>query len=307
MKKVKRVRILVIAIAAVFLIQAGYAAYSMLGSSLYNKQVAEVESTDDADNSTQVETDTNSIVETVEADNQLEDGTSTEISQEILDLIKLSDPDNYTKNIDNYKQLLTDLNVHVIFKDEIERLIKNGKKLPDILTAYAFLNDSYGKMEDLEKLVNKKASGEKWTDVFMEYDKSNPEFVPSSFDSQYLNKLLKTPEITEDDVMTADRVSKKVGASMEEVINKRIAGLNWRLINAQYKIVNGQEELLQVSVTREELAKYVSQSKLSEDKVVETLVIADKLGISPDDALKSVEQGLSKEDIYAEAYGEKYY
>jgi len=311
MRKVKRIRILVIVITAAFLIQAGYVAYSMIG---YNLQIAQVESSA-SDSSMQVANTTSldSSADNTQISNQavkghqLKDDTSIEISQDILDLIKSSDTDSYTKNVTNYKQLLTNLNVHVTFKNEIERLIKSSKKLPDILTAYAFLNDCYGSMADLEKLVNKKVLGKKWVDIFKSYNKSNPEFVPRNFDSQYLEKLLENPGIDQEDIMIADRVSQNTKVTIEEVINKRIEGLNWRLITAQYGIVNGQEKSPHLSVTRSQLTKYVKQTNLSEEKVIESLAIANKLSKSADDVLKLVKQGLSKEEIYSKAYEEKYY
>lgn len=316
MRKVKNIRVLVIVLLAAFLIQAGYVAYSMIGNSIFSNQTEEVASTDNLNNTTLLTSTTkldSSADKTqisnqaVNVDNQLKDETSLEISQDVLDLIKKSDPDNYTKNVDNYKELLKSLNVHVIFKNQIERLIKSGKKLPDILTAYAFLNDCYGNMTDLEKLVKQKASGKNWVDIFMAYNKSNPEFVPRNFDSQYLEKLLGSPSIDQDDIMIADRVSQNTGVAIDTVINKRIEGLSWRLINAQCGIVNGLEKSPHLSVTRNQLTKYTNQTKLSEKKVIEALTIANKLSKSADDVLKLVKQGLSKEEIYSKAYEEKYY
>ena len=314
MRKVKRIRILVIVLVAAFLIQAGYVANSMLGNNLFNKQIAKTENTD-SDSSLQAASTTNLDIsangtqtkQAVNVDNQLKDETSIEITQDILDLIKSSAPDNYTKNVTNYKQLLTKLNVHVTFKNEIERHIKSGKKLPDILTAYAFLNDRYGSMTDLEKLVKEKASGKKWVDIFKTYNKANPEFVPRNFDSQYLEKLLGTLGINHEDIMIADRVSQNTKVSIEEVINKRIEGLSWRLINAEYGIVNGQEKSPHLSVTREQLTKYTNQTKLSEKQVIEAMTIAMKLEKSAKEVLQSIKQGLSKEEIYSRAYEEKYY
>lgn len=315
MRKVKRIKILVIVLVAAFLMQAGYVGYSMIGRSLFSNQAAEVAGADNLDTSAQTESTTNldssandtQTKQAVNIDNQLKDETSVEISQDILDLIKSSDTDNYTKNVDNYKQLLTKLNVHITFKNEIERHIKSGKKLPDILTAYAFLNDCYGSMTDLEKLVKEKEAGKEWVDIFKAYNKANPEFVPRNFDSQYLEKLLETPGIDQEDIMIADRVSQNTKAAIEEVINKRIEGLSWRLINAQYEIVNGLEKSPHLSVTRSQLTKYTNQTKLSEKQVIEALTIANKLSKSADDVLKLVKQGLSKEEIYSKAYEEKYY
>ncbi|PYG87918.1 hypothetical protein LY28_01628 [Ruminiclostridium sufflavum DSM 19573] len=301
MSKVKAVRILVIAIAAVFIIQAGYTGYSKLGIYLAQKQAAEV-----AGESSQEENN-NFTAPAAKADNQLKDGTDTEISQEILELIKASDPAGYEKNKENYINLLKNLNVHTIFKNEIERLIKEGCKLPDILTAYSYLNDSYGSIGNLEKLVKAKESGEGWADIFKAYNKSNPGFKPKSFDSKYLEELLNLSGIDEDSIMIADRVSQNAKADFKDVISKKTEGLSWRLIKAQYGIANGQEKSPRLSLTREQLTKYTKQAGLSEEEVVKALTIAQKLGKSADNILKSIKQGLSEEEIYASAYEEKYY
>lgn len=314
MKRVKRIRILIVIIVIAFLAQASYVTYSMLGNSLFNTQTSGTDTgpagistqetgtgnSKDSDNGGQVSN------QAVSANEQLKDEVSLEISQDILNLIKSSDPDNYTKNVNNYKALLKDLNVHIIFKEEIERLITKGNKLPDILTAYAFLNDCYGNILDLEKLTSEKKSGKKWPDIFKAYNTANPEFVPRNFDAQYLEKLMQTPGIDQEDIMIADRISQNTKTEIDALINKRVEGLSWRLINAQYGIVNGQEKSPHLSVTREQLAKYTGQTGLPEKKVIEAMVMANKLDKTLDAVLREVKQGLSKEEIYSGAYEEKY-
>lgn len=297
MRKVKRTRIMVIALAMILVVNAGLVGYSMIGGNLL------VSDKNSSDNSVKTTVNTQNS-RTV--DNGLKDEASTEISKEILDLIKAQDPGSYAKNLNNYKQLLELLNVHVKFKNEIERLIKKGKKLPDILIAYSFLNDCYGSMEDIEKLVDKKESGKKWPDIFKEYFKNNPEFVPRDFESDYLERLLESG-IDQDIIMIADRVSQKTKVEIDTLISKKQAGESWRLINAEYDIVNGLEKSPHLSVTRTQLTKYTTQTQLSEKEVINALTIATKLGKSADSVLNSVKKGLSKEVIYAMAFEEKYY
>lgn len=297
MKKVKRTRLIVIILAMVLVVNAGLVGYSMIGGNL---PVSDKNSSDNSVKTT-VNTQNSRTV-----DNGLKDEASTEISKEILDLIKAQDPDSYTKNLNNYKQLLELLNVHVKFKNEIERLIKKGKKLPDILIAYSFLNDCYGGMEDIEKLVDKKESGKKWPDIFKEYFKNNPEFVPRDFESDYLERLLDSGT-NQDTIMIADRVSQKAKVEIDTLISKKQAGESWRLINAEYGIVNGLEKSPHLSVTRNQLTKYTTQTKLSEKEIINALTIGTKLGKSADSVLNSVKKGLSKEVIYAMAFEEKYY
>lgn len=297
MRKVKRTRLIVIILAMVLVVNAGLVGYSMIGGNL---PVSDKNSSDNSVKTT-VNTQNSRTV-----DNGLKDEASTEISKEILDLIKAQDPDSYTKNLNNYKQLLELLNVHVKFKNEIERLIKKGKKLPDILIAYSFLNDCYGGMEDIEKLVDKKEAGKKWPDIFKEYFKNNPEFVPRDFESDYLERLLDSGT-NQDTIMIADRVSQKAKVEIDTLISKKQAGESWRLINAEYGIVNGLEKSPHLSVTRTQLTKYTTQTNLSEKEVINALTIGTKLGESADSVLNSVKKGLSKEEIYAMAFEEKYY
>lgn len=297
MRKVKRTRLIVIILAMVLVVNAGLVGYSMIGGNL---PVSDKNSSDNSVKTT-VNTQNSRTV-----DNGLKDEASTEISKEILDLIKAQDPDSYTKNLNNYKQLLELLNVHVKFKNEIERLIKKGKKLPDILIAYSFLNDCYGGMEDIEKLVDNKEAGKKWPDIFKEYFKNNPEFVPRDFESDYLERLLDSGT-NQDTIMIADRVSQKAKVEIDTLISKKQAGESWRLINAEYGIVNGLEKSPHLSVTRTQLTKYTTQTNLSEKEVINALTIGTKLGESADSVLNSVKKGLSKEEIYAMAFEEKYY
>lgn len=297
MRKVKRTRLIVIILAMVLVVNAGLVGYSMIGGNL---PISDKNSSDNSVKTT-VNTQNSRTV-----DNGSKDEASTEISKEILDLIKAQDPDSYTKNLNNYKQLLELLNVHVKFKNEIERLIKKGKKLPDILIAYSFLNDCYGGMEDIEKLVDKKEAGKKWPDIFKEYFKNNPEFVPRDFESDYLERLLDSGT-NQDTIMIADRVSQKAKVEIDTLISKKQAGESWRLINAEYGIVNGLEKSPHLSVTRTQLTKYTTQTKLSEKEIINALTIGTKLGKSADSVLNSVKKGLSKEEIYAMAFEEKYY
>lgn len=297
MRKVKRTRLIVIILAMVLVVNAGLVGYSMIGGNL---PVSDKNSSDNSVKTT-VNTQNSRTV-----DNGLKDEASTEISKDILDLIKAQNPDSYTKNLNNYKQLLELLNVHVKFKNEIERLIKKGKKLPDILIAYSFLNDCYGGMEDIEKLVDNKEAGKKWPDIFKEYFKNNPEFVPRDFESDYLERLLDSGT-NQDTIMIADRVSQKAKVEIDTLISKKQAGESWRLINAEYGIVNGLEKSPHLSVTRTQLTKYTTQTNLSEKEVINALTIGTKLGESADSVLNSVKKGLSKEEIYAMAFEEKYY
>lgn len=229
------------------------------------------------------------------------------ISDEIQNLIRQSDPLNAEKNIANYKSMLVALNVHEKFKNEIERLITEGHKLPDILIAYEFLYEEYGEMHELEILVKQKEAGAQWSEIWTTYHQQNPEFIPRSFDSSYLQKHLKLPGISADDIMIADTVSQKTAATFDELMEYRIGGMIWKEINAQYNVLNSQSRLPRLPAAQEQINRLVQESGFTEQQVVKALVIAYKLNMSGEEIIEKVTKGYSKEQIYAEYYEKKYY
>ena len=114
---------------------------------------------------------------------------SVQISPEIENKIWEQEPAEFNKNLANYKRMLVVLDVHDTYKTEIEKLIVLGKRLPDILIAYQFLNDNYGKLEELDDLLVEKESGKAWIDVFCSYRQNNPEFTPRSLILTILRNL----------------------------------------------------------------------------------------------------------------------
>ncbi|MFZ5968693.1 MAG: hypothetical protein ACOYVK_16185 [Bacillota bacterium] len=271
-------------------IQAGFTAYSMIDTQSNNT----VES--------QVLQET-----TISTELQEEDTANTDISEEIQNLIRQSDPANFDKNIANYKNLLIDFNVHSQFKEEIERLIREGHKLPDILSGYEFLYHNYGTVQELENFITQKESGKTWKQIFGEYNKNNAEFIPRSFDTDYLEGLMKTPSITSDDIMIADRISYESGQAFEELINKKMEDKSWKTLNAEVGIINSASILPRVEVTSEQLKKYLASGALTEQQIVEAFVLAQKLGKSTDVIIGKVKAGYTEESIIQEYCTEKYY
>ncbi|MDQ4682708.1 hypothetical protein, partial [Stenotrophomonas maltophilia group sp. RNC7] len=115
-----------------------------------------------------------------------EEAVSTEISTEVHNVIRQSDPNNYNKNIQNYTDLLIGLNVHSQHKEAIEELLLGGYRLPDIMIAYEYLYHSYGTVEDLKAFLVQKAQSTDWKTVFTQYKQNKASFVPRAFDSDYL-------------------------------------------------------------------------------------------------------------------------
>lgn len=229
------------------------------------------------------------------------------MSQEIQNLIRAQDEDQFEKNMRNYKEMIVLLNVHDNYKNDIENMVENGKKITDILIAYTFLNETYGKAAQIGALVNKKEAGASWFDIFKQYNTENQAFTPQSFDFDYLESLMKQAGITNDDIMIVDRVSQSTGAAFEDVIDQKTQGQSWKEVNAGYGIVNGQESIPRVSITHDQLKKHTAGGVLSEEQVTETLVTAYKLGLEEQVAIDRVKAGYTVERLFAEALEQKYY
>jgi hypothetical protein len=231
---------------------------------------------------------------------------SINISDETKELIKSSDKKNYDTNLTNYTDMVTSLHVHEKYMDEMDRLLTEGYKLPDILTAYSFLNDNFGKLKEIEELVKEKESGKAWADIFQKYNKKNPEFVPRSFEEGYIEEVMKDSVVTADDIMLADRVSQKAGITIQEVMEKRMGGETWKNINAEIDILNGEETLPRITVAPEQIDKYVNAG-MDRDVVVEGYVIAMKLSLKADTVMKELKAGTSVEELLDKYYTQKYY
>lgn len=251
----------------------------------------------------QTETTSQTIIE--EADNI--QSTNLYISDEVQNKIKESDPTNFEKNLTNYKNLLVNLNVHDKFKNEIERLILAGHKLPDILIAYEFLFQNFGHIQDLEGFVLKKESGDNWETIFKDYMLAKPQFIPNTFDTEYLEKLMQTPGLTADDIMIADRVAFESGLSFADLINAKMEGETWQEINSQANLLYSFNQLPRVQITAEQLATFSKSTGLSEQKIVEAFVTATKLGTDAETIINKVKAGYSEAAIFAENYQQKYY
>ncbi|MFE5319171.1 hypothetical protein ACFQ88_10725 [Paenibacillus sp. NPDC056579] len=231
-----------------------------------------------------------------------------EISQEVMDKIKSSDPTYYEQNVANYKKLLSVLDVHPKFRSEMERLIAANHRLSDILVAYEYLYHSFGMAKDVESFVLQKESGQSWESIFETYKKAHASFVPQAFDSDELEQLMRTSGITADDIMLADRIAFESGKPFKELVNMRLQnqGQSWKEINAQLNLVYSASVLPRVKVTSDEVQKYTQTGKLTQDQVAEAFVLAYKLGQQPQGIIDQYSNGLREETIFAETLSNKY-
>lgn len=229
------------------------------------------------------------------------------IALEIKSTIKNQYPLTYEKKLNQYKEMLTAYNVQYVFKDEIEHLLMNGYKLGDILTAYEYLYDQFGIIESLEAFVIAKAGGQSWIKIFEDYTKEKGVFQPSIIDSVLLEDLMEHTSITPDDIMLADRLTfSKAELSLEEVFQHRLNGLTFKEINAHLGIINSSETLPRVEVTPEKIKQYKAETRLTENQIIEAMVLAYKLIEDESSIVTKMNQGLSQEAVYAEYLEAKY-
>ena len=232
------------------------------------------------------------------------DTSHIEISADIADSMKNSDSKNFDKNIGNYKKVLVQLDVPKEFRNQLETLINNGKPVTNILTLYNFLYDSYGTIAELEGLVAKLESGGNLGDIIRDYNVSHPEFVPSKFEKTYLETLMVTMSI--DDILISDRLSQKGLATFDDLIAKRQSGMSWKTINASLGIINTSDKLPRMSLTQAQVNKCMQDNGLEEKDAADVLVLTWKTGKDYSLVTNELKSGKKQEDIYAEAYNEKY-
>lgn len=286
-------KILMFAFLAGFIVQAGVTAYSMIGTNSRNISTNTVKQEDIQENT---------IVEA----SKIEEGASTDISLEIQNVIRESDPNNYNRNIQNYKDLLIGLNVHGKHKEDIEELLLSGYRLPDIMIAYEYLYHSYGTMENLKTFILQRSKNMDWKTIFSQYKQNDTPFIPRSYHSDYLEKLMETPGLTSDDIMIADRISYEASKDIDELLNKRMEGNSWRTINAEVNILNSSDIIPRVQVTSEDIQKY-SNGSFTDQQIIEAFVLAEKLKHNSEEIINKMKAGHTEEAIQKEIYEAKYY
>lgn len=266
------------------------------------------------------------------------------ISEDVQEKIKKSDSKNSIRNINNYKQIIVELNIHEEYQKEIERLI--GKyEIEDIFIAYEFLHDNYGKIYELEEILQENKSGKDWGIVFQEYLNRNKEYEPSDYSTEYLEDLLKDPSISYDDIMIADRIasmnwinidveditkyykkenSKSSNKSnidltfiseiknlnqadiFQKLIDMKREGASWEEIKNKFGILNIEESLTTITLDSREISVYQDNTNLSKEAIIEVLVLAKKHEFKEDEVIMSKESGNSKSDIYKKYLTKKY-
>ncbi|CAG7658640.1 hypothetical protein ACFQI7_32635 [Paenibacillus allorhizosphaerae] len=229
------------------------------------------------------------------------------ISQTLLDYIKQSDLANYDRNVTNYKSLLAKRDVHPKMKDELERLMMLGHRVPDLLIAYEFLYQAYGQKKDLEAFVLLKESGKAWEGIFQDYGRNHAAFQPRAFDSKELESLTMTAGITSSDIIIADRLAFVSGQPFNDLLRSKVeGGKSWKDVSADLDILNGAGVLPRVQISAEQMNRYTQTAKLTEQQVAEAFVLAGKVEETPEIIIGKKQSGTTPEAIMADYWNRKY-
>lgn len=190
---------------------------------------------------------------------------------------------------------------HFNISESMQQYLKEyetkGYDISDIRISYAFLVDVYGKKEDLKVLLDKAKEGKKWSDIFKEYNSQHDEFTPRAFDTEYLDKIMKSNTITSDDIIICDRISSITGEKFETLISRNMEGEEWPAIGEGLGIINNQDSLSRVPITTKQIEEYKQGYGVSEDVIVNCFVIANKYSVKPEDILVKVISNQTQEEI----------
>jgi hypothetical protein len=301
MYKGKYIKAIVFVLLMAGVLQGGIMAYSAVANMTVNRY-AEAAAYTDVHNA-----DASDVtVQEVQIPKKAIDISRIMLKTEVENIITSLDAANAAKNIKNYKTLVAALDVPQSFQTEIEEMYTKGHKVKDVLIAYEFLYQSYGSIEELEELITQKESGNAWNIIFKEYKNSMATFEPSNFEGGKLEEIFKTPGITPDDIIIADRTAQQTGIKFDELIAMRGQGMVWKTINEELEIINTSAELPRVAVTSAQVKNHMKETGLSEEQVIEALVLAQKLDKDGKAVVDKIKAGNTEEDIFAESLEEKY-
>jgi membrane-associated HD superfamily phosphohydrolase len=234
-----------------------------------------------------------------------------DISNVILDeetrrLLSDSSKTSLDREIKNYKKVIAEFNPCQIYLNKINKEIEDGNDIDDVFICYNFINEKYGNIEEMDKLLSQKKEGLEWKGIFEEYCKTNKEFTPSNFEEGFIEKELNGNNIDTNDIMIADRISQKGVEKFQELIDKRKKGESWRDIKSSLGIINLEEKLGSISITSGDVEKYRANVDLSDDEIISALVLARKSNVSDSRVLEEINNGKNHEEIYAEIYTDKF-
>lgn len=227
------------------------------------------------------------------------------IDENISEKIKKSDAKNNKKNIDNIKKEIASLQIDGKRLEKIYQLVDSGFSVPEILTAFRFLNEQYGGLDEMDILLNKKSQGISWSKIFDDYLNEYPEFKMTAFDEKELNSY-RAGGLTTDDIMIADRLSQRGYESFEELIGKRQKGESWKSIKENFNVINMEEKLQVVSIDASTIKKITKENNISEEDAIEAIVLSRNLNVDEDETIKLKKSNQSKQVVLEKILDKKF-
>lgn len=234
----------------------------------------------------------------------------TDISNVTLDSsletrIMQRDSTNGNKKIEKIKKEVAELGIEGKLYQKLEELIIKGYSISDVLKATRFLYDNYGNINEIEALLLKRNGNMSWEEIFKEYMESNLEFTPTDFPDGVIDGYIKKG-FTTDDLMIADRLSKKVNLEISKLLEMKAKGKSWKEIKGDFDIVNNEERIKSVRINESDVKAYMEKYNLSDNEVVEAMITADKLDTDEEEAVKQKKDGKKKEEILGKLYEQKF-
>lgn len=228
------------------------------------------------------------------------------VSPAVLEKIQTDDSGNGDHEGQLYQTMLASFEVYPDIQKELDKLILEGYSPNDVMTGYEYLYHNFGSVADLQAFLKGRSEGKSWRTIFSDYTRNQSEFVPRTFDSQYLEKLMSNPALSADDIMIADKLSFATGKPFEDLMNARLEAKHWRSVTASFGILFSADSLPRVSINEQKMKEFLQTSGLTERQITEAFVTAFKIGKGPEYAVDKMKQGYSIDDLFAEGYEEKY-
>lgn len=220
--------------------------------------------------------------------------------------MQLAETQTSQLQVNQLKREVAELKIDDTYLEVIGEVLSFGYTMQDILIAYRFLNEQYGNISELEGLLSEKQSKD-WSEVFESYNLKYPEFIPSEDFTVEELELYLSQGMTSDDIMIADRMAQRGYASFPELIGWRMSGKSWREIKKEFQIINLEEKLKVVSVNHDEITKTMRETGLSEEAVLDAVILSKKLNVDQGELISETQYSMKKENVWEKAYELRYY
>lgn len=264
-----------------------------------------------------------------------EEKYNIKLSEEDIKQIEKIDKTNSKKNINNYKKLLGEFDVSSKQQIELRNYFDKGCNLNDIYFAYEYLYRNYGTFDELEAMLGAREQGKDWLQIFEGYESENSVYEPMIFPKGYLDQRMKEGNLSVDDIMIADRLAQKINptagrvasknelkeddsnfiepvhetemGSFERLLRLRGKGVSWKSIKGDLGLLNDKSKKQRMEISMDEIHALSSKYEdLTEDEIVEALVLANTLDENAKDIILSKKAKKNDSVIFFEHLQKKY-